>query len=221
MFTFTFTSTSGNSKTGPIPTTRTDRSSCPTTCPFYDTGCYAKYGPESKHWLRREDNKISWQEFLSKIKKIARNQLWRHNTAGDLPHNEGNIIADMIRDLIKANRNKKGFTYTHHNLNENNISIIKESNNNGFTINASTESVEQADYVMSVHGIPAVAVVNSKESRRFYTTESGRKVIVCPATIHEDVNCSACGICANSNRESIVAFPAHGTAKKKVDKIIA
>ena len=121
---------------------------------------------------------------------------------------------------MNANRGRKGYTYTHHVLNDHNINVIRESNANGFTVNASTESVEVADKVMTEHNIPAVAVINSEESRRFFNTESGRKVIVCPATIHDNVTCATCGLCQKADREFIIAFPAHGTAKKTVNSIV-
>ena len=91
----------------------------------------------------------------------------------------------------------------------------------GFTVNASCESVDDADRVMSEHNIPAVAVVNSNQTDRFYTTTNGRKVITCPATIHENVTCATCGLCQQSDREFVIAFPAHGTAKKTVNSIVS
>ena len=97
---------------------------------------------------------------------------------------------------------------------------LQDANANGFTINASTESVEVADAIMTEHNIPAVAVINSEESRRFFTTTNGRKVIVCPATVHDNVTCATCGLCQRADRNFIVAFPAHGTAKKTVNNIV-
>jgi hypothetical protein len=128
----------------------------------------------------------------------------------------------MVDSLVRANRGRKGFTYTHHVLNTHNVEVIQDANSKGFTINASTESVEVADQVMTEHNIPAVAVIPSTESRRFFHTESGRKVIVCPAKIHKGkVNCASCGLCQQSDREFIIAFPSHGTAKKAVDAIVS
>jgi hypothetical protein len=90
----------------------------------------------------------------------------------------------------------------------------------GFTVNASCESVDDADHVMTEYNIPAVAVVHSNQTQRFYTTTSGRKVITCPATIHENVTCSTCGLCQKADREFVIAFPAHGIAKKTVNEIV-
>ena len=162
-----------------------------------------------------------WSEFVSKVRRIAPGAIWRHNVSGDLPQDgEGNIDQQKVRQLVVANRGRKGYTYTHHLLNDHNLEIIKEANSKGFTISASCESVDSADAVMTEHGIPAVAVVPSTESRRFFTTTNGRKVVVCPAKIHDNVNCATCGICSNPDRAFIVAFPAHGTAKKKTDAIV-
>lgn len=213
---------SSNAKTGPIPTSTSDRETCPTTCPFYDKGCYAKSGPQAIHWRKvsNAERGVVWSEFIAQIRKIQRGQIWRHNVSGDLQHNNGNIDYIKLRQLIDANKGRRGFTYTHHVLNDHNLICIQNANSLGFTVNVSTESVEVADEVMTQHGIPAVAVVNSEKTDRFYRTESGRKVITCPATIHENVTCATCGLCQQSDREFIIAFPAHGTAKKTVNEIV-
>jgi hypothetical protein len=216
------TAVSSNIKTGPIPTSTTERASCPTTCPFYDKGCYAKSGPQAIHWRKvsNAERGVSWDEFTKLIRKIAKGQLWRHNVAGDLPHNDGNIDYLQLRQLIDANKGKKGYTYTHHVLNDHNVIAVQNSNALGFTINASCESVDEADRVMTEYNIPAVAVVNSDKTDRFYKTTNGRKVITCPATIHENVTCATCGLCQVADRDYILAFPAHGNAKKTVNQIV-
>ena len=217
------TTASKNSKTGAIPTTVTERSSCPTTCPFYDQGCYAKYHLQGVHWraVSNAERGVSWNEFTKLVRKIAKGQLWRHNVAGDLPHNNGEIDYLQLRQLIDANKGKKGYTYTHHMLNDHNRVCLENANSMGFTVNVSTESVEDADRVMTEYNLPAVAVVNSEKTDRFYKTESGRKVITCPAALFPDkVTCATCGLCQIAERQFIVAFPAHGTAKKTVNQIV-
>ena len=106
-------------------------------------------------------------------------------------------------------------------LNDHNRVCLENANLMGFTVNVSTESVEDADRVMTEYNLPAVAVVNSEETRRFYKTESGRKVITCPAALFPDkVTCATCGLCQIADRQFIVALPAHGTAKKTVNQIV-
>lgn len=218
-----FTPISSNAKTGPIPTSTSDRATCWTGCPFYDKGCYAKSGPQALHWRKVSagERGYEWDAFLRLIRKLNRGQLWRHNVSGDLPVvADGIINGDKVAQLADANRGRKGYTYTHHPLTDTNLGVIKYANAAGFTVNVSTESVESADKVMSEHKIPAVAVVNSDKTDRFYCTESGRKVITCPATLHDNVTCATCGLCQQSDREFIIAFPAHGNAKKTVNEIV-
>jgi len=218
-----FTPISGNGKTGPIPTSTSARETCPETCPFYDAGCYAKAGPQAIHWRKvtTGERGLAWDAFLAAVRRIQRGQLWRHNVSGDLRHTAGKINRAELRQLTAANRGRKGFTYTHHALTGHNVAALQEANAAGFTVNASCESVDTADQVMTDHGLPAVAVVTSAETRRFFTTSTGRRVITCPATIHDGVTCSTCGLCQRADRDFIVAFPAHGNAKRKVDAIIA
>ena len=217
------TMVSSNAKTGPIPTTTSDRATCPTTCPFYDKGCYAKSGPQAIHWRKvsNAERGFAWDEFVNQIRKIAKNQIWRHNVSGDLQHNDGNIDYKKLRQLIMANKGRRGFTYTHHKLNEHNIVSLQNANMMGFTINASCESIEEADRVMTEHEIPAVAVVNSEKTDRFYTTSSGRKVVTCPAALFPGkVTCATCGLCQKADRNFVIAFPSHGNAKRTVNEIV-
>lgn len=217
------TMVSSNAKTGPIPTTTSDRATCPTTCPFYDKGCYAKSGPQAIHWRKvsNAERGFAWDEFVNQIRKIAKNQIWRHNVSGDLQHNDGNIDYKKLRQLIMANKGRRGFTYTHHKLNEHNIVSLQNANMMGFTINASCESIEEADRVMTEHEIPAVAVVNSEKTDRFYTTSSGRKVVTCPAALFPGkVTCATCGLCQKADRDFVIAFPSHGNAKRTVNEIV-
>jgi hypothetical protein len=219
---FALTMVSRNSKTGAIPTTTSDRQTCPTTCPFYEKGCYAKYGKQAVHWKKvsNAERGLPWDEFVNAVRKIAQGQLWRHNVAGDLPHNDGNIDYLKLRQLIGANKGRRGFTYSHHTLNDHNVVCLQNANMMGFTVNASCQSVDEADRVMTEHEIPAVAVVHSDKTDRFYTTSSGRKVITCPATIHENVTCATCGLCQKADRDFVIAFPSHGAAKKTVNQIV-
>lgn len=172
--------------------------------------------------LNRSETGVVWSEFLNTIRKIVpTGVLWRHNTAGDLPHNDGNIDYLKLKGLINANKGKKGFTYSHHILNDHNVIALQNANALGFTVNASCESVDDADRVMSEHNIPAVAVVHSEETRRFFTTTNGRKVITCPAALHPGkVTCATCGLCQQADREFVIAFPAHGVSKNKVNAIV-
>ena len=219
------TKKSANAKTGAMPVTTTEESSCPKSCPHLQSGgCYAKSGPVSWHW-----NKVSkglrggtWDELTTYVSKLKAGQLWRHNQAGDFFSTEQGskeyIRLDLLKSLVDANKSSgaKGYTYTHHELHTHNLEAIKYSNRNGFTVNASCESMTQADDAIA-QGVPAVCVVDSTKPVPA-RTPAGTRVLVCPAQDEtRDVDCKSCGICQQSNRKCVVAFLAHGNQSKKVN----
>lgn len=211
---------SANKKTGPIPVTTSEQSSCAPTCPFIGKGCYAKQGPLALHWRKVSDGSrgTDWQGLCDFVQALPDKQLWRHNQAGDLPHILGDINPAMLAHLVVANTGKRGYTYTHHVLNEHNVELIERANRQGFTINASTESLSAADQAMAL-GIPATVVVANDRPVASHTP-AGNKVVVCPAQ-ERDISCAECKLCANAKRTCVVAFKAHGTAAKTVNSIVS
>ena len=131
-----FTAISSNSKTGPIPVTTSSRETCPTTCPFYDAGCYAKGGHTGLHWRKvtKGGRGGAWSALLDSVRKLPRGQVWRHNVAGDLPHDAGTIDRAAVMELAAANKGRRGFTYSHHVLTEGNAETIRAANAAGFTV---------------------------------------------------------------------------------------
>ena len=212
------TPVSKNRKVGNIPVTTTERTSCPTTCPFYDKGCYAKSGPLGMHWRKVSDGErgTDWQGLCDFVGQLPDGQMWRHNQAGDLPHVLGNIDHDMMAHLVVSNTGKRGYTYTHHVLNTHNVKIIERANRQGFTINVSTES--KSDAVSAYNqGLPAVCVVPTDHAD--YAEHDGVKFVTCPAQMR-DISCKDCGLCAQSKRKCVVMFKAHGNSKKHVSKLV-
>ena len=214
------TARSGNVKTGPIPVTTTERSSCPTTCPFYEKGCYAKSGPLALHWRKVSNGErgTDWQGLCDYVTDLNPNQLWRHNQAGDLPHTNGSINGLMLFDLVAANRGKRGFTYTHHVLNAINSAYIKNANRHGFTINVSTESKDDAVSAYN-QGMPAVVVVPSDHVDQ--CEHDGVKFVTCPAQTNDTMTCAQCGLCSQSKRTCVVMFKAHGNSKRYVSTLVS
>jgi hypothetical protein len=207
-----------------MPVTTSEESTCPTTCPFYGGGCYAKSGFHLRtHWQKvsKGERGTDWQGLTDFVRSLKPKQIFRHNQAGDMPHMDGLMRLDLLKSLVDANKESgaRGYTYTHHLLNTHNKEAIKYANKNGFTINASCESLEQCDEAIN-NGIPAVCVVNSDQSQCPKTTPAGRKVTICPAQLHDNVTCANCQLCSHSNRSNVVAFLAHGNGKKKVDALL-
>ena len=217
-----FSKCSGNIKTGPIPVTSSPRSSCPGSCPLKGNGgCYGEDFRLKSFWDRVDSgaakNLLNWDQLCLTIRALPKGQLWRHNQVGDLPTSNGNnesIDLGMIKRLAKANRGRKGFTYTHKSPHhEENDIAIKEANDLGFTVNLSANSLSQADEYASL-GIAPVVVTVPASHPKVSRTAQGRKVVICPAQQIDDLDCARCGLCAKSDRAMIIGFRAHGLKKK-------
>jgi hypothetical protein len=235
---YIITEKSKNAKTGPIMVVTSPSDTCPDVCPLKAGGCYAKGGPLAAIW-RGLDATPAGEQFtngrgkvtvrgldaLIDMVKSQTGKLWRFNQAGDLPGIGNGIDGSVLADLVIANleAKAKGFTYTHkpvgHNtrLERDNMTKVKDANERGFTINLSANDLDHADELVALNVGPVAAVLPSDQITNT-TTPEGHKVVVCPATIRDDVNCATCGLCARQ-RDFVIGFPAHGPSKKKADAI--
>ena len=206
---------SSNRKTGPMPVSYSRKEWCPDTCPLKKHGCYAKHGHTGIHWRKvtAGERGTDWNTFVSKVRHLPKGGIWRHNVAGDLP------IFDhgMIRQLIKANTGKGGFTYTHHLPTAENAGIIAESNANGFTVNLSADTTAKAATYVELGIAPVVTLLPTDSAKVTYTPK-GRKVVRCPAETSEKVTCQSCRLCQKTDRP-IIGFTPHGSGKKVTQEV--
>ena len=213
---------SSNAKTGPIPVSTSSQETCPDGCPFKGKGkgCYAMSGPLLLHWdkVTKQERGFEWPQFVDAISRLPRNQLWRHNQAGDLPGVNEMIDTIALTQLVKANRGRRGYTYTHKYGTSANLQAIKAANDAGFAINLSANNLAQADVLASQKCGPVVVVLPSETTKNTLTPD-GRRVVICPATQRDDISCATCGLCQKIKRSVIIGFPAHGTGKKTVSLI--
>jgi hypothetical protein len=233
-----WTAKSSNVKTGPIPVSTTAKPSCPLTCPFMRNGCYAERGNLGWLWsalTKAGPNQqfkygvanlqsIDWQGLCDRVSALEPATLWRHNQAGDLPHSNGRIDRKALRLLAKANKTKRGFTYTHHVMTKPNQAAIAEANASGFTVNLSGNSLSHADDLSKLAIAPVVVVLPAETDGAVTPvlhTPEGRTVSVCPATYRDDITCATCKLCQRQDRKCIVGFPAHGAAKAKASRVAA
>lgn len=205
---------SGNRKTGPIPNSYTEKKSCPDSCPLKQA-CYARFSYTGRIWdllSTKPDYGVSWEEFCQKVRGFPMKRLWRHNVAGDLPHDRGVLDRETIRILLAANQGKRGFTYTHHRKTPENLEVLQECCERGFTVNLSFDSLPEAVQWRLEHPnirMPTVCVLPKSEHRKKFRTAEGQTVILCP--YHFGVQCIDCGLCSKAERSSIVGFPVHGS----------
>jgi hypothetical protein len=223
---FHMTLKSANAKTGPIPVSTSSAATCPDNCGFKRTangvaGCYADGGPLGMHWRAVTEGKrgTDWNGFLASVRSIESGALWRHNQAGDLPGENDALDVGALASLVRANAGRRGFTYTHKPMRDDETrDAIRAANDGGFTVNLSADTLAQADTLASL-GIAPVVVVLPHDATSGTVTPSGRKVMVCPATQRDDVTCATCTACANARRSVIIGFPAHGSSAKRASAV--
>lgn len=214
---------SGNVKTGPIAVSTSSRATCSPVCPFFNNGCYAESGPLLLHWRKVTNGErgVAFSAFLEALRSLPAGRAFRHNQAGDLPHNQGKISRTFIKGIVSSVKHLRAFTYTHHSLQMGeNLQLLRYANRNGFTINVSCETERQVDDAIKA-GLPAVMVANSAEQRTTWHTEEGNIVIVCPAQRSDSKTCADCMLCHKRGRKVAVAFLAHGTSKRKANAVAA
>lgn len=233
-----FVRTSSNRKTGPIPVTSTSASSCSVSCPLNidENGnvktmsgklpsCYAGFGNTAIHWRKLNSAKpngkniLDWQGLCDNVRALPKGQLWRHNEAGDLPTlgDRETIDSDALQALVRANKGKRGFTYTHHAPTAQNAAAAVYASRSGFTINLSANNITQALEYKRDTLAPVVTILPIDAPN--VQTVDGVKVVACPAEKSDKVQCANCALCYDSDRDYIIGFRAHGTAKKKTDII--
>lgn len=228
---FRFVRSSGNKKTGPIPVVTSQSDSCPKECPLNTKaggkGCYAAYGNSAIHWRKLDamtqgnDRTVFDLDGLARqIAALPKRQLWRFNEAGDLPQaNDGTIDHAALRAIVSANKGRNGFTYTHYNPRATlNAYAIKKANDSGFTINLSANNAQQADDYLSLSIAPVVTLLPTG-TEKVTETPKGVRIVRCPAEYQDSVTCSNCGLCQRADRDYVIGFTAHGTAKKTVSLI--
>jgi len=220
---FHLTLRSSNVKTGPIPVSSSPRQTCAPSCPFLNNGCYGENHGLNFHWNAVSDGSrgVSAPEFFRLIAALLPGQFWRHDQVGDFPHTLGRISRRFIKGLIAANKGKKGYTFSHHDLKlGENLSLLKSANRQGLTVNISTETEAAADSAIAA-GLPAVLTVSSTEKRITWQTAAGNRVVTCPSQRVEDLTCMVCELCHKRPSKLIIAFVAHGSGKNKVNAAIS
>jgi len=211
-----FIQASNNRKTGPIPQTYTSRDSCPPSCAHFRADCYAEDFYTRLTWDKVPARGTDLAGLTAAIKRLPMGQLWRHNVAGDLPGEGETIDAAALGEIVKANRGRKGFTYTHKHSPDA-IQWAGHATQWGFTVNLSADDAGHADE-LSAHGLPVVAIV-PMDTPKHSTTPQGRPILICPAQTTEHMTCALCALCQRADRRQIIGFRAHGTKAKQADRL--
>ena len=214
------------SKLGPMPATYSSRATCPTSCPLLSR-CYAEgirtRAPWDKATAGTGPNTSDWKGFLAKVRALPPRTLWRHNIAGDLPGTGDRIDTRALQALARANRGRRGYTYTHKPVHLGRFAVrnrdaIRAANDAGFTINLSADTLSEADTLAETGAGPVVVVLPSDSPDKL-ATPAGRTVQVCPVQTGRLPDCAHCGACQSSTRRAIIGFRAHGVHKAHAENV--
>jgi hypothetical protein len=226
------TNKSSNRKTGPIPVITSSCKTCPDNCPFKKNGCYGNGGPLGLHWRKvsegLEGYALTFDKLLERVQTaadkakkqgVSRIRLWQ---AGDMPGLNKKINLSQVKRLVKTLKSfQMPFGYTHKLPTRENRKAIRYCNKRGVTINLSANNLRHADLLFKLNIGPVTVALPKNSPLKGIRTPEGRKVVICPAVISDNITCASCGgnkgpLCWRTNRNYIIGFPAHGSGARKV-----
>lgn len=230
-----FIRNSGNSKTGNIPVTYTEKESCPSTCMHYKTTCFAGLGHTNIGWEKTSLPKVyknnnasglTIAELVNYIRTIKIGSTFRHNIGGDLPGKGNHLNKAELKAIIHAceNRSLKGFCYTHKKT-PSQIALYQKIRSSNFVINLSADSIKEVDNLWNT-GLPLVVTLPS-DAPNVTVTPNGHKIVACPAekfnvTCGGSKDTRACGgeggpLCTRADRTYAIGFRAHASRVRQLD----
>ena len=167
-----FIAVSQNAKTGLIPASIVERTSCWPGCALYENGCYAE--ALAVHWDRVSRGLAggSWSEFCAKVAALRPGRVWRYAQAGDLPGYGPQIDGTLLEEVVAANAGKNVIAFTHKPvLGDDPVAVenrrlIAGAVKAGFTINLSADNPAHADSLAELGIAPIVTVLGRAYARK-------------------------------------------------------
>ena len=233
---------SQNTKTGNILQSYSSPSSCPVSCLFKESGCYAKNIHTAKVWERADNHEdkrfIGCQDDLADaltgalwMDKGDRDEvLFRHNIAGDMSLAGTNrfdlaTYLSMVSAIMTANYRLKvagsskyimAFTYTHCDYSIYDRDVMKLMKYY-MLVNISCETVDEV-VTTKEYGLNVVLTSINPEEDIAALKAKGIPAVQCPAQT-KGITCKECRLCSR-DRESVVLFEVHGQSKGKARRVI-
>ena len=220
-----FTLRSGDPQLGPIPMSSTFQVPRYNVMALLEQQYAAATGPLTQRTVLRRFQRLlaaepglSWDSFCAAVAQLPPGQVWRHNVQGDLPGDPlcFELDAEPLARLVRANRGKRGFAFTHfHPKVGHNAELIATANAQGFTINLVADSLREADELLRWQVAPVVIKV-PEDAPPTQHSPAGHTVVTCPQTFRRGVTCATCQRCAQARYphqdrdRDIVAFPIPG-----------
>lgn len=206
---------------GKVSVTMVSQASCPTTCPFYKSGCYAESGPQGIHTsrLNKSEEKdvlqIAKEEAKAILALTGKNNLRLH-VVGDCTTDDSAKEVSSAAEIHMSKNNKKVWTYTHaHNVERKSwgkVSVLR-----------SCENITQVKKATE-EGFASCIVVSEFKKNTAYKLDNEYTGIPCPQQTGKAADCESCKLCWNDIKlhksKRVILFSAHGTGKKKMLPVI-
>lgn len=210
---------SGNGKTGHAAVTYRTQDTCPTECPLYGKGCYARgriFGIPERLGTEDTDDYAAVRALGARTGPgaLPRGGLFRANVSGDVLLADGTLdigYVNALSDVATARPDADVFTYSHAWRRDD----VTPDMAPGVTVNASCETVDDIERATAA-GWPTVLEepFPAGDPRSLIgQTIAGRKVVQCPAQTR-GLTCEQCRLCARPERKSTVAFALHGSGSR-------
>lgn len=190
---------------------------CPSTCPLLNAGCYAQAGPTALQ-MRGRVSDSDGDVFLRELARIPHGATLRLHVAGDVLRDgdkNGSDTLDVayLDALIHGANDRPDVTFYGYTHAWRLIDRSRFAFPDNFVMNASCDSDEDVVEARAA-GWDTTTVWSADVSvKRVGDT------VVCPnQTV--GLSCAECRLCMKAHRPLTVAFLAHGPSKKKVSNRI-
>lgn len=216
----TAVSKSGNRKLGNVHATYASQATCPTTCTFRGSGCYAEYGLVG--FETRQLNADAKQRQLSPLQiagieasAIARlapdGRALRLHVVGDCATNETARVVSGAAELFMSRGGGQAFTYTH------GWRETDRASWGSVSVLASCETSEDVQAAWSRGYAAAMVLPEHGPAGRYHV--DGVSVVECPQQAREDVTCADCRLCQRGDylrdSQAVIGFVAHSSGSRK------
>lgn len=211
-----------SSKLGQVAATYAPMSTCDSSCPFKDKGCYAQLGHcaftvnRINEHSKGQTLRMIAQEEASKIVQLPGDVPLRLHISGDCRTPEAaKILAEAAR-VYTAKNGQPVWTYTH------SWRLIPRKNWGSISVFASCETFKDVKYANS-RGYAACMVRYKPFEKPFFNKDDRYIMIPCKEQV-KGITCKDCLLCVNDKslleKKTIVCFFAHGARKESVKRTL-
>lgn len=212
---------SANSKIGQVAATHVSQESCPTSCPFMGSGCYAETGMMGIHTKRL--NKQSAAGKLSKL-QLARNEAravdgltgelpLRLHVVGDCTTNQTARVVAGAAGRYRARMGSKVWAYTHA------WKDVRRASWGDVSVLASCETASDVKLAMGQGYAAAIVVSHHSGVDGRAVVRDGLRVVPCPQQTGRAKDCMSCGLRLDAGRLHaagiVIEFATHGSQGKR------